>query len=92
MGVIFITHDLGVVAELCSRVAVMYLGQIVEEADVERLFERPTASIYKRIDEINYHNSMVTAQKPLHVDRRDSSFIRQYPERMSFFDPLSVCR
>lgn len=41
MGVMFITHDLGVVAELCHRVVVMYLGQIVEEASVESLFERP---------------------------------------------------
>lgn len=41
MGVIFITHDLGVVAELCTRVAVMYLGQIVEEASVQNLFEQP---------------------------------------------------
>ncbi|MBP3040047.1 ABC transporter ATP-binding protein [Bacillaceae bacterium Marseille-Q3522] len=41
MGVIFITHDLGVVAELCDRVVVMYLGQIVEEADVNELFENP---------------------------------------------------
>ncbi|MFM1653432.1 ABC transporter ATP-binding protein [Brevibacillus sp. B_LB10_24] len=41
MGIIFITHDLGVVAELCDRVMVMYLGQIVEEADVNTLFERP---------------------------------------------------
>ncbi|OLO28112.1 peptide ABC transporter ATP-binding protein [Alkalihalophilus pseudofirmus] len=41
MGVIFITHDLGVVAELCDRVMVMYLGQIVEEAEVNDLFERP---------------------------------------------------
>ncbi len=41
MGVILITHDLAVVAETCRRVAVMYLGQIVEEADVQSLFERP---------------------------------------------------
>lgn len=41
MGVIFITHDLGVVAEICNRVIVMYLGQIVEEADTETLFEQP---------------------------------------------------
>ena len=41
MSVIFITHDLGVVAEVCTRVVVMYLGQVVEEADVEELFARP---------------------------------------------------
>jgi len=41
MGVILITHDLGVVAEVCSRVMVMYLGQIVEECPVEELFENP---------------------------------------------------
>lgn len=41
MGVILITHDLAVVAETCSRVAVMYLGQIVEEADVEHIFDNP---------------------------------------------------
>lgn len=41
MGVILITHDLSVVAETCSRVAVMYLGQIVEEADVYSIFDSP---------------------------------------------------
>lgn len=41
MGVMFITHDLGVVAEICTRVVVMYLGQIVEEGDVESLFANP---------------------------------------------------
>ncbi|MGG0719500.1 ABC transporter ATP-binding protein [Robertmurraya massiliosenegalensis] len=41
MGVIFITHDLGVVAEICTRVMVMYLGQIVEETDTASLFSEP---------------------------------------------------
>lgn len=41
MGVIFITHDLGVVAEICDRVTVMYLGQVVEESDTASLFKHP---------------------------------------------------
>jgi len=41
-GIILITHDLGVVAEVADRVAVMYAGQIIEEADVEELFSNPT--------------------------------------------------
>ena len=40
-AVILITHDLGVVAEMADRVAVMYAGQIVEQAEVNLLFERP---------------------------------------------------
>jgi oligopeptide/dipeptide ABC transporter ATP-binding protein len=40
-SVLWITHDLGVVAELCDRVLVMYAGQVVEEAMVEELFLRP---------------------------------------------------
>jgi peptide/nickel transport system ATP-binding protein len=40
-AVMLITHDLGVVAETCRRVIVMYAGQKVEEADVEELFDRP---------------------------------------------------
>ena len=40
-SVLWITHDLGVVAELCDRVMVMYAGQVVEEASVEDLFLRP---------------------------------------------------
>jgi len=40
-AIILITHDLGIVAEMCERVAVMYAGRIVEEADVETLFGQP---------------------------------------------------
>ena len=40
-AVVMITHDLGVVSELCERVIVMYTGRIVEEAPSEQLFENP---------------------------------------------------
>ena len=40
-SVILITHDLGVIAELAERVAVMYAGEIVEQAEVEELFDHP---------------------------------------------------
>jgi oligopeptide/dipeptide ABC transporter ATP-binding protein len=41
MGVILITHDLGVVAEMADRVAVMYAGEIVEQSEVRSLFKEP---------------------------------------------------
>jgi oligopeptide transport system ATP-binding protein len=41
MAIIFITHDLGVAAEMCSRIAVMYGGMIMEEGPAEELFNRP---------------------------------------------------
>ncbi len=41
MSVIFITHDLGVVADVCDRVLVMYAGQIVESASLDAIFEQP---------------------------------------------------
>ncbi|MGD9741243.1 MAG: ABC transporter ATP-binding protein [Dongiaceae bacterium] len=41
MALLLITHDLGVVAELCDRVSVMYAGRIVEEAPAASLFRRP---------------------------------------------------
>ncbi|MEX2104916.1 MAG: ABC transporter ATP-binding protein, partial [Bacilli bacterium] len=41
MGVLMITHDLGVVAEVCDKVSVMYAGEIVESGDVNTIFESP---------------------------------------------------
>ncbi|NLT47346.1 MAG: ABC transporter ATP-binding protein [Clostridiales bacterium] len=41
MAIVFITHNLGVVAEICDRVSVMYAGKIVEQGSVEDIFYRP---------------------------------------------------
>ena len=45
MAMLLITHDLGVVAQMAHRVAVMYAGEIVEEAPRERFFSAPRASL-----------------------------------------------
>lgn len=49
MAMIFITHDLGVVAEVCDDVAVMYDGKIVECADVYELFDHPRHPYSERL-------------------------------------------
>lgn len=56
-SIMFITHDLGVVAEIADRVAVMYAGRIVEVGDVKSIFNYPkhpyTASLIKSIPKLN---------------------------------------
>ena len=58
-AVLFITHDLGIVAETCSRVLVMYAGQIVEAAPVVRLFAAPahpyTAGLLRSMPRLGDH-------------------------------------
>ncbi len=64
MGVVMITHDLGVVAESCQRVVVMYAGRKVEEADVLELFDRPlhpyTRALMASMPALNNHNARLT--------------------------------
>ena len=64
MSVLMITHDLGVVAESCDRVAVMYAGRKVEEADVVELFDRPlhpyTRALMASMPSMNTHSSRLT--------------------------------
>jgi oligopeptide/dipeptide ABC transporter ATP-binding protein len=56
MALIFISHDLGVVALMCSRIAVMYAGRIVEAAMTEDIFDRPahpyTAGLIKSLPKL----------------------------------------
>lgn len=49
MSVLFITHDLGLVAEICERVVVMYQGEILEDAPVLDFFDRPRSDYSKML-------------------------------------------
>ncbi len=49
MALLFITHDFGVISELCDRVVVMYAGKVVEEAPVDRVFEDPRHPYTRRL-------------------------------------------
>jgi peptide/nickel transport system ATP-binding protein len=64
-AVLLITHDMGVVAETCDRVIVMYLGQIVEEAPVGELFDHPkhpyTQGLLGSIPRIDAKQAWLTA-------------------------------
>lgn len=83
MGVIFITHDLGVVAEICTRVAVMYLGQIVEVADIDHIFERPmhpyTKGLMKSVPQLDGDRS-----KELHVIKGTVPSLNDVPSGCRF--------
>ena len=50
MSIILITHDLGVVAQTCKRVAVMCGGYVVEEGTVEEIFSSSGTSLYTGTD------------------------------------------
>lgn len=56
-AILMITHDLGVVAEMCQRVVVMYAGQVVEQGDVQTLFANPrhpyTQGLLKSIPQLD---------------------------------------
>lgn len=60
MSIMLITHDLGVVAEMADRVAVMYAGQIVEEGDVRAIFNHPqhpyTKGLLKSVPQLENSN------------------------------------
>jgi len=87
-GIILITHDLGVVAEMADRIAVMYTGLIVEEAPVKDLFREPqhpyTVGLLKSIPRIGEGRS--GRRQRLHVISGMVPDLRQLPRGCTFQD------
>ena len=71
MGVIFITHDLGVVAEIADRALVLYKGQVVEEGPVEELFRHPRHP---------YTRGLLNCRPALHVKGERLPVVSDYLE------------
>ncbi|NKI73850.1 ABC transporter ATP-binding protein [Dickeya sp. CFBP 2040] len=69
MSVLFITHDMGVVAEIADRVVVMYRGEVVEQGTVEEIFNRPQHDYTKAL----------LAAVPRLGDMRNSAWPKRFP-------------
>ena len=79
-SILLITHDMGVVAETCDRVAVMYAGNVAEVADVEELFNNPTHP---------YSRALLNSVPKYHVEGKLQSIEGTVP---SLVHPPAGCR
>ena len=84
MAIIFITHDLGVVAQMAQRVVVMYAGQVVESASVAEIFGRPRmpGSSHRFLDSVVQTESSVSGPFPAtsHLFRSDLPAVGSPPD------------
>ncbi len=81
LSMLFVSHDLGVVRHVCDRVAVMYLGRVVEEAPVPDIFDRP----------LHPYTRMLRAASPVPDARARFSLPRVEGEIPSAMDPPGGC-
>ncbi|CAH1690309.1 Putative peptide import ATP-binding protein BruAb2_0797 [Hyphomicrobiales bacterium] len=81
LAMLFISHDLPVVRELCDRVAVMYLGRIMEEGPVDEIFERPHHP---------YTQALLSAAPSLRPERRKARILLE-GDPPSPLNPPSGC-
>ncbi|MEJ9280900.1 ABC transporter ATP-binding protein [Ureibacillus thermosphaericus] len=87
-GIILITHDLGVVAEMADRVMVMYAGEIIEEAPVQKLFASPkhpyTRLLFNSMPQLHSTNERLNAIEGIvpsltHLPRTGCRFASRIP-------------
>lgn len=81
LPIIFITHDLSVIAETCDRVAVMYAGKIVEQGNTVSLYKDPMHP---------YSKALINSYPSIKGEKRELKSIPGAPPRL--IDPPSGCR
>jgi len=93
-AIILITHDLGVVAEVCDEVAVMYAGEIVERAPADALFEQPehpyTVGLLASIPRLDQRTDRLAAIDGVLPDMTDPPVGCRFADRCPFV--LEACR
>ena len=100
VAIIFVTHNLGIVARMCDKLAVMYAGKIVEAGSVRDLFNTPAAPLHQgaaRLDaEARQQGEAVRdsrASRPISRPcRRAAPFTRAAPRRCRIVPPSSRTR
>jgi len=96
MAMLFITHDLGVIAEIAHRVAVMYLGRIVEMAPVKEIFHHPlhpyTRALLRSVPRLGKASggrlASIPGTVPIPIDLREACTFR---DRCQEYDS-GLCR
>lgn len=86
-SILFVTHDLGVVAEMCDRVVVMYAGKVVEEADVYTLFANPQHPYTRGL--LNSIPKLLLNQKRLGSIPGNVPIFKNMPKGCKFVDRCS---
>ena len=90
MAILYITHDLGVIAEIADEVAVMYLGRVVEHADTREIFRNPlhpyTRLLLKSIPRMGKDSKVrldaIKGTVPIPLDPpRECGFLQPLPGR-----------
>ncbi|MER8609424.1 ABC transporter ATP-binding protein [Mesorhizobium sp. M0435] len=88
MGILFVTHNLGVVAEIADRVAVMYAGRIVETGPVSEVFTRPrhpyTAGLMRSVPRLGEATALKIAGTPLPTIAGNVPSLALLPKGCSF--------
>ncbi|WP_247731540.1 ABC transporter ATP-binding protein [Halovivax limisalsi] len=94
VGIMFITHDMGVIADVTDRVNVMYAGEIVESADVETLFAEPkhpyTNGLLRAIPGTQTGDRLETIEGNVPTPNEKATYCRFQPRCPKAFEECSV--